>query len=205
MRSKTIKVDIKAICSIIHRCDGCADATKQCCTCYEVTLSGKEVENIDGCIPLAARYSPNLKSSAGYENVFEEVSGNFFCIDTTEDGVCAFAYFKETKILCSLHTAAIKEGIPFNTAKPQSCLLWPLAVSDGAAPTLSIQDDAFEFRCNTRSTNDAFSLSPDIAMNIEWAFGIDFRKMVQAAADKRLPWINIPLNGTGKRTSRSKK
>jgi hypothetical protein len=191
MKQKNIRVDVAGICSILHTCDGCVNASRRCCSWYEVTLSGKEVRCIDGCIPLAARYSPTLTSPDGYENVFEQTSRDHYSIDTTEDGVCAFAYFKGTRILCSLHSAAIKERIPFDQAKPQSCLLWPLAISDGMTPTLSVQDDAFEFHCNARSEETSFSLSPSIAMNIEWAFGREFLNKVQGAVDRKEPWITI--------------
>jgi hypothetical protein len=195
MKSKNMEIDVAGICSIVHDCTGCAGESKRCCSSYEVTITTKELQNIDGCIPLAARFCPNLKLHHGYENVFEEISSDLFCIDTNEDGVCAFGYFKDTRILCSLHSAADKFGISFKNAKPRSCLLWPLAIFEGTANILSIQDDAFEFTCNTRSGKDTFSLCPSIARNIEWAFGAAFRNRVQDAVNKRLPWTNIPLGG----------
>jgi hypothetical protein len=139
---------------------------------------------------LAARHSPTLDP---HDNVFEELSPTLFCIDTNEEGLCAFAYFKETRILCSLHAAAAASGIPFKKAKPQSCLLWPLALSEGPKKTLSLQDDAFEYRCNKRSRKGSFSLSPAIAKNIEWAFGIEARNAVQEAANRKIHRISIPI------------
>ena len=41
-----------------------------------------------------------------------------------------FAYAsKEGRILCSLHAAALAEGIDVRRAKPRCCRLWPLALT----------------------------------------------------------------------------
>ena len=194
MKSKLMEIDVAGICSILHECTACAGELNRCCSNYEVTVNSQEAQNMDGWIPLAARFCPSLKSPDGYENVFDQISRDLFSIDTDEDGVCAFAYFEDNKILCSLHAAADSCKISFRKAKPQSCLLWPLAIFEGKTQILSIQEDAFEFGCNKRNDKNKFTLCPAIAKNIEWVFGVEFRNTIQEAANKRLNWINIPVS-----------
>jgi hypothetical protein len=90
---------------------------------------------------------------------------------------------------------AEQTGIPFRKAKPESCLLWPLAIYEGGKRILSIQDDAFEFSCNTRNPEGKFSLCFSIAENIERVFGVEFRNELQDAVNQRLSWKSIPLRG----------
>lgn len=191
---KQIRVAIAEICSIAHHCNGCAGESKRCCSSYEVTVNRTERQNIDGCIKMASRFCPGLLSDEGYENVFDPISRNLFSIDTNDDGVCVFAYDKDTMLLCSLHSAAQKTGISFKEVKPLSCLLWPLTLSEGSIPVLSLQDDAFEFTCNTRTCCTSFALSPSIALNIEWAFGSAFKAKVLEAVERSVPWITIPVD-----------
>ena len=193
MNPQRLEIDVAGICSVIHNCTGCPGGTKCCCSSYEVTINSQELRNLIGCLPLAARFCPNLKSNDLYENVFEEISRGLYCLDTKENGTCVFAYLKSNKLICSLHTVAEQIGIPFRKAKPEACLLWPLAIYEGGKRILSIQDDAFEFSCNTRNAEGKFSLCPSIAENIERVFGVEFRNELQDAVNKRLPWKSIPL------------
>lgn len=195
MNPHSLEIDVAGICSVIHNCTGCPGESKRCCSSYEVTINSKELQNIIGCIPLAARFCSHLKSHYVYENVFEQISRGLYCIDTNEDGTCVFSYLEGNRIVCSLHTVAEQLGIPFRKAKPESCLLWPLAIFEGETRILSIHDDAFEFSCNTRNTKGRFSLCPSIAKNIERVFGVEFRNELQDVANKRLHWTSIPLRG----------
>lgn len=190
---KSIEIDIPGICSILHTCNGSCVNPKRCCSCYEVTINGKELQNIVDYIPMATRLCPSLKSEDGYDNVFDQICGDLYCLDTHEDGTCVLAYRKGKKVLCSLHTVAVDKKITLNKVKPMSCLLWPLVISEGKRSVLSIQDDAFEFNCNKRNTGDEFSLCPSIAENIEWAFGSRVRKKIQTAVDERLKRVSIAL------------
>lgn len=153
------------------------------------------MQSIIGCIPLATHFCSHLKSHHDYVNVFEEISSGLYSIDTNEEGTCVFAYFEGERIACSLHAAAEKLGIPFRKVKPESCLLWPLAIFEGESRILSIHDDIFEFSCNARNAKEIFSLCPSIADNIEKVFGIEFMKDLQDAANKGLHWTKIPLRG----------
>jgi hypothetical protein len=195
---KTIDVDVDAICSVLHHCTGCRGAFKLCCASYEVTISSRELKNIVGCIPLASRFSPRLKSRSGYENVFDKISRNLYSIDTDEEGMCVFAYHDMDKIACSLHTVSEKLGIPLRQAKPLSCLLWPLSICEGETNILSIQDDISEFSCISNNEGHAdgpLSLCPSIARNVDAVFGIQFMNDLQDAANKGLHWTSIPLRG----------
>jgi hypothetical protein len=203
MRLQSIEIDVTGICSIIHDCTGCPGESKHCCSCYEVTITSKEVQKIVACIPLAAHFCSDLKSHDGYENVFDQISPGLHFIETTEDGTCVFAYPEVDKTLCSLHTVAEKLGMPFREAKPESCLLWPLAFyEEGATRILTIQDDALEFACNVTNSKGRFSLCPSLADNIERVFGHEFRFELQNAANKGQPWARISLPKPLNRKSR---
>jgi hypothetical protein len=195
MNPQRLEIDVAGICSVKHNCTGCSSETPCCCSSYEVTINSQELRNISGCLPLAARFCPHLKSNHSYENVFEEISRGLYCLDTKENGACVFAYLKGNKLVCSLHTVAEQTGILFRNAKPESCLLWPLAIYEGEKRILSIDDDAFEFSCNTRNAKGKFSLCSSIAENIERVFGVEFRNELQEAVDKKRPWLSIPLRG----------
>lgn len=195
MKSQSLEIDVAGICSVHHKCTGCIGESKRCCSRYEVTISSREMQSIIGCIPLATHFCSHLKSHHDYVNVFEEISSGLYSIDTNEEGTCVFAYFEGERIACSLHAAAEKLGIPFRKVKPESCLLWPLAIFEGESRILSIHDDIFEFSCNARNAKEIFSLCPSIADNIEKVFGIEFMKDLQDAANKGLHWTKIPLRG----------
>lgn len=195
MNSHYVDVDVSAICSVTHNCTGCAGDSKCCCSSYEVCISTSELTKIIGCIPVAAKFCQHLKSHNSYENVFEEIGRNLFCIDTTEDGLCVFAYSKGDKILCALHSAAVNLGIPVHEVKPKACLIWPLTISEGKRKILSMDHDVLEFRCNAQNHNGTLSLCPSIAGIVESAFGQKFRYELESAANKGLHWARIPLRG----------
>jgi hypothetical protein len=195
MKSQSLEIDVARICSVNHKCTGCIGESKSCCSSYEVTISSKELKNIVGCIPLAAQFCAHLKTQNDIDNVFEQISSRLYSIDTNEEGTCVFAYFEGDRIVCSLHVVAEQLGIHFRKVKPESCLLWPLAIFEGESRILSIDDDIFEFSCNVRNEKGIFSLCPSIAGNIERVFGIEFRKDLQDAANKGLRWTRIPLRG----------
>jgi hypothetical protein len=193
MNHKTLKIDVAGICSVNHNCNCCEGESKNCCSSYEVTVTGREMKNIIGYMPMATRFCSQLKTDNDLENVFERVQGRLYSIDTNDDGSCVFSYFEKGKIVCSLHAVAAHMGIPFRKVKPESCLLWPLAIFEGESRILSIDDDIFEFRCNTPRRKGTMSLCPSIADNIERLFGIEFRNDMQDAASKGLLWTEIPL------------
>lgn len=193
MKSSIIEVDVAGLCSVTHRCTGCKGESRCCCSSYEVAIKKRELERIVGYIPNTIQFCPHLESSNGYKNVFENISNGLYCIDTDEDGLCVFAYFKSRKMLCSLHTVSKKLGIPFSSIKPISCILWPLAIFESDTRILSIQDDVFEFKCNKHRRLDKLSLSPSIARNVEILFGRSFRQELEKATNRGMRWPRITL------------
>ncbi len=108
---------------------------------YEVCVTKAEMDRIIEVLPAAARLCPHLKSGKGFDNVFDEVEPGVYAIDTTEDGLCLFAYVFRNKYRCSLHTVALERGLPLGKVKPKACLLWPMTFSEGEE-LLSLTEDA---------------------------------------------------------------
>ncbi len=168
-----VRVDLDAVLKIDHRCvPGQCGLSGSCCARYEVCVERTELSRVVGLMPRAARYSPDLVSDGELSNVFEETEDGLICLDRDEDGMCVFAYRSgKNMILCSLHSAALDSGIPPHEAKPGSCSLWPLALSDGPEPVLSVDEDAFMFPCNTLRQAPGPEPAPGIASILESLFG----------------------------------
>ncbi len=190
-----IDVDIDAILSLNHKCNECAGHFTSCCSCFEICITKKEMAGIIGILPEAAKLRRSLALDDGYDNVFEALGGGQYCLDTDEDGLCVFAYAKDKKILCSLHSAALNLGIPVEQVKPAPCLLWPLALSEGKYKVLSVHDDVYEFACNSRKKSRAKKLRPAIAEIVQWVFGIEFRKQLDCAISQGLSRVSILAPG----------
>ena len=151
-----IEIDWEGIYSISHHCrPGICKNDKCCCSSYEICIDKNELSVITGWLPIASRFSPRLQADNGFDNIFDELGPDLFALDTDEKGLCVFAYSHEGhKILCSLHAAALHMNLPPRQAKPKSCLLWPLAITEGYPVILSVDDDAFSFKCNKRRKRD---------------------------------------------------
>ncbi len=194
MKPRQIEVDISALCSINHVCDSCAGHARPfCCGQYEICISEGEIAKIDGFIAEASRDCPDLATEDGYENVIEPVDDGLYCIDENGDGQCVFAYAHGDEMRCSLHSAALRLDAPIPTAKPRSCLLWPLAISGGRAKTLSVVDDAMTFHCNSRRRSGAKTLHPSVIEILDDVFGKPFRDEVVNAAQQARHKITLPL------------
>ncbi len=182
-----MRVDIVALGSISHRCvPGLCKDSKSCCESYEVCVGKKELPDIIGIMPDASTFSPDLRSGADYNNVFEEVAYGLSSIDTNEDGLCSFAYHgDENDVLCSLHSAAMELGLEPASVKPRSCVLWPLALSEGGDKVLSIQDDAFSFPCNTPRDGGLGGLDRSVSVIISDVFGKEFLAELIGIIDAR--------------------
>jgi hypothetical protein len=133
-------------------------------------------------LPEAARYCPHLKTVGGYDNIFEEEEHGLFSIDTTEEGLCLFAYRSGRRIHCSLHTVAITLGLPLSEVKPKVCMLWPMHFSEGEE-VLAIIGDAMLFHCNVRKERGSRSLSQGYIDAIELVYGEGCGTQVANAAD----------------------
>jgi len=147
-----IRVDIQALTSIRHRCRPAVCKGKpNCCSCFQIHVDEKELETIVGFLPLAEKYTSSISSETGYDNVFEEAEDGCFFIDADENERCVFAYRNAAQeTLCSLHSAAIDLGLPPVDVKPKCCSLWPLALTPGRHPVLSINRLYASFPCNIK-------------------------------------------------------
>jgi hypothetical protein len=182
-RLSRVVVDVESLQSLDNNCNGCADGGKCCCASFEVCVTTAELKRIIRVLPEAVKYCPHLLTTRGYDNVFDEEEPGLYSIETTEDGLCLFAYRTNHRIRCSLHTAALKLGLPLEQVKPKACLLWPIHFSDGNE-VLAITEDAFLFPCNARKAPDSCKLSPGFAGAIELVYGEGCGERVKRAAEK---------------------
>ena len=178
-----MEVDVESLLSLENRCSGCAKGERCCCSSYEVCVTTAELKRIIKVLPEASKYCPHLLTAGGYDNVFEEEEPGLFSIDTTEDGLCLFAYWSHHRIHCSLHTVTKTLGLPLEQVKPKVCLLWPLHFSEGDE-VLAMINDAFLFNCNARQAPGSRSLSPGFVEAIELVYGEGCGTQVKDAAEK---------------------
>ena len=179
---RSVEVDVESLLSLENRCSGCARGEKCCCSSYEVCVTTAELKRIIKVLPEAARFCPHLLTAGGYDNVFEEEEPGLFSIDTTEDGLCLFAYWSHGRTHCSLHTVATTLGLPLEQVKPKVCLLWPMHFSEGDE-VLAVVNDAFLFTCNARKAPGSRSLSPGFVEAIELVYGEGCGAQVKCAAE----------------------
>jgi hypothetical protein len=177
-----VEVDVESLLSLENNCNGCAKGERCCCSSYEVCVTKVELKRIIKILPEAAKFCPHLLTTRGYDNVFEEEEPGLFSIDTTEDGLCLFAYWVHHRIHCSLHTVAKTLGLPLEQVKPKVCLLWPMHFSEGDEG-LAMIDDALLFKCNARKATGSRSLSPGFVEAIELVYGKGCGIQVQHAAE----------------------
>ena len=165
-----MKFDFDAIKSIYHECRGCHSKTDCCCASYNIFISEEEMQRILNIFPLIIGYCPDLVVDGEFDNVFEESDDGLIQLDTDENGLCVFAYRHEEMIRCALHTAANDMGIAIEDIKPFHCLLWPMAVSSGSEPLVSIQENALDFPCNHPQKPDHIcqSLEETLQVLFQW-------------------------------------
>ena len=173
-----LRVDLRALLSLRHRFD--PDACKArgcCCASYEITLRRHEMERVAGYLPLAVRHQHALAGT----NPFDPSGDGEWALDTDEDGRCVFAFVDgDGHTWCSIHRAAMELGLNPYRAKPRSCALWPLALSEDSPPLLTVMEDAWDFPCNSRRAA-ATELDPGVADTLEQVFGLAFLRRVQDA------------------------
>lgn len=181
-----VAVDLNSVAGIAHDCDpALCRGARCCCSCYEITLTEEELSPVVGMLPAAARFSRRLKRGDGYDNVFDEEDDGLYTIDSARDGSCVFLYRDHLKTpLCSLHTAALESGADPYRAKPGSCTLWPLALSEDSPPVLTVQDDAFDFPCNRRRRGGRKGLDRGVSIIIVSVFGESFLDTVRLHLSK---------------------
>lgn len=177
----SVEVDIESLLSLENRCNGCRRGERCCCSSYEVCVTTAELKRIIKVLPEAARFCPHLLAHGGYDNVFEEEEPGLYSLDTTEDGLCLFAYWSRRRVHCSLHTVAMTLGLPLGEVKPKVCLLWPMHFSDGDE-VLSAIGDAYQFACNVRRAPGSRAMSPGFIEAIEQVYGAGCGAQVMDAA-----------------------
>ncbi|HJO56435.1 MAG TPA: DUF3109 family protein [Candidatus Scalindua sp.] len=170
---ENVKVDLKSLLSIKHKCDPELCKGKiSCCAEYEVCIEKDEIDKVFARTPGAAEFAPQLKANGFYRNIFDETDDNLIAIDTDEDNQCLFAWCNSNgEILCSLHSHAIKNNISFYDTKPESCCLWPLAIYNGSPEILTVQEDVFNFDCNKKRESEKVELDPEISSIIRNVYG----------------------------------
>lgn len=205
-QGRCVRVDLAAILSIDHACRGCSRPGTCCCASYEVCVDTAELKNIIRFLPEAAKLCPHLKTAKGYNNVFEEVEPGLYALDTSENGLCVFAFISGRTIRCSLHAVALNLGLPLQKIKPQACLLWPLSTSD-ENDVLSLDNKAFSFRCVSRRRNPSRRFSPALRESIELLYGNDFMAQLKkrAGQGRRHARILRPLREHHRKKSRGQR
>lgn len=185
-KNVSMTVEMRQIASLSHACDGCKgkDVRRSCCATYEVCITSDEMEAIVGVLPEVSKFCPDVTDGDGFQNVFEETDDGLISLDTTEDGLCVFAYQSEDGIRCGLHSAAEHLKVPLEQVKPAVCILWPLSISDDEPRQLSIAEDALAFHCNTRGESNQPITQTAFIDTIEQVYGTDVRtQIVNAAAE----------------------
>jgi hypothetical protein len=177
----SVEVDVESLLSLENQCTGCVKGQRCCCSTYEVCVTTAELKRIIKVLPEAAKYCPHLLTEGGYDNVFDEEEPGLFSIDTTEDGLCIFAYWSEGRTQCSLHTVALTRDLPLEQVKPKVCLLWPLHFSEGHE-VLALISDASLFGCNSLKTPGSRTLSHGFVEAIEMVYGEGCGAQVERAA-----------------------
>jgi hypothetical protein len=180
---RELQIDLASLLSIDHVCEGCNKGEKCCCAMYEVCVTAAEMKRIIRVLPEATKFCSHLETGDGYDNVFEAVGQGLFAIDTTEDGLCLFAFRSKNKIRCSLHAAAASLGLPLEQVKPKACLLWPIMFSEGKE-LLSLTEDALSFSCNSKRGKTSRRLSPSLLEAITLVYGSGMGSALEREARK---------------------
>ncbi|MEQ8764376.1 MAG: hypothetical protein RL885_10645 [Planctomycetota bacterium] len=182
------RLHVESLVALRHRHDPerCAEVDC-CCSTYEVVVGSKEVERIVGYLPLAAKHQPELIEDDELINPFDQVERSLWAIDTDEGGRCRFAYkTRKGETFCSIHSAALEIGVDPFQAKPRSCALWPLAISEGRNPVLSVVDDAYRFPCNKRRRTRRPALDDTVVELATTVFGERFARQLFEACEAYL-------------------
>ena len=184
LKIKGLRVDLPALTALAHDCrpETCP-AGRSCCAVFHIEVTRREIEEITGWFPLAAKYAPGLADRDGFRNVFEEEDRTWSSVDAREDGACVFSYpAANNRLLCSLHTAALDLGRQPESVKPQCCSLWPLTLSGRRPQLLTVHADTYNFPCNQRRKKSQ-NLHPGVANIIKNTLGPKLLQAIEAALE----------------------
>jgi hypothetical protein len=196
-RSSHVLIDLDSLMKFRHNCDGCARraSVASCCSGLEVCISKSEMSKIVGIIPYIVKYCHHLLIEAELDNIFNESEDGLYSIDTHINGLCVFAYRKNRRILCGIHSAADGLGLNWYDLKPLPCILWPLAISEDLSPVISLDDSAGSFHCNTEVSDRSPCLDLSVIKILKNVVGNESAVNIDHAASKGLRHIKIPLKG----------
>ena len=186
VRIENVDVDLDRIRALAHSCDPMkCRHTKCCCRSYEVSVERNELSRVAGTVHDAARLAPALTENGAIIDPIEEDAGGY-CLNTDEQGECVFAFRTgQGAIRCSMHSLALEWNLAPETVKPKACTLWPLAIHGKSPAQLSVQDDAYDFPCNTHRSRTPKSLHAGIADIINAIFGETFLAKLEAALNSQ--------------------
>jgi len=196
-RSRHALIDLDSLKKFNHKCDGCAkrSAVASCCSGLEVCVSKSEMIKIVGIIPYIVKYCHHLLVEDKLDNVFNKAEDGLYSIDTHINGLCVFAYRKNSRILCGIHSAADVLRLNWYDLKPIPCILWPLAISDDLSPVISLDDSAASFHCNTGVSSRSSYLDSSVVQILTNVFDNESTIYINHAASKGLRYIKIPIKG----------
>lgn len=179
-----ISVDVPALLCLKHHCDPALCRNQACCCqCYEITFTRREMEIAAGVLPDCARYARHLMDDGELANPFEELPEGLYTVDENGEEGCAFSFRDARKrTWCAIHAAALDLGLSPWKTKPKMCTLWPLALSEGRRPVLTIDATAYRFPCNARRRN-ARRLDAGVQTCVDGVFGPRFLKRLNTAID----------------------
>lgn len=183
-----ILVDVPALMRLKHYCDPMLCRNKRyCCAQYEITLDKDDLTRAVGFQHEAAAFAPEVGEGGYFEDPYEETDDGRWSLDCDDEtDACAFS-FRDKKGCgwCAIHAAALKHHLDPYQVKPKVCTMWPLALSEGNPVVLGIQDDVYMFPCTWKRGGRPRTLYPDIAENVEAAFGVEFRRELESAIAAR--------------------
>ncbi|MFP4106782.1 MAG: hypothetical protein ACLFVU_11920 [Phycisphaerae bacterium] len=177
-----LRVDVETIASIGYRCEPSkCTGESVCCAAFDICVGRDELPRIAGCVPPASRYAPHLADE--FDNPFEPTGDGLYSVETDEHGLCCFAFAsEETGVLCSIHAAALAEGLDAYRIKPLGCALWPLSLIEGEHPVLTVDPSAWEFPCVRERTPVADApLDAEIRRILDALYGQEFSAAVASA------------------------
>jgi hypothetical protein len=173
-------VDLEALRELEYRCEPTRCGKETCCGHYEVVISRRERERLTGLLEEVTR----VRQASGMEEVdypFESAGGGKASLETDEDGRCRLLFKEKGAYLCGIHAIALSHGVAPEKWKPRSCMLWPLAVSDGGRRELGVQEGAEAFPCVERVAGKR-DIAPEVLEIVEAVFGKRFRRELERQA-----------------------
>jgi hypothetical protein len=190
-----VLVDTAALFDTRFRCDSerCAKiggGEKSCCTHYDVEITAEERDHIRSeaaaVIEFLSRTDPaRVKPSRDINEFFSET----LTIQLRKERRrCAFSFRDcSGKLWCGLHALALERGLPVESIKPVTCILFPLVVyrfenGDTLLTASSLQTESmFDGGAKNPSKllvcireQDGPRLYQECRSAIEFAFGEDF-------------------------------